>query len=153
MSEQSTAVREELKSLSKDDFLKKYSRKDLNAIAGELGVEEPSKLGNKDEVFDAIVKAADLPDPTLRGNSTVEAPVAQVWAIADKMFADARKAKADKPRRKDVIEACMAAGIAFYTARTQYQLWYSHTSKGEKLIADGNTDGLPKSVAHLGEKK
>lgn len=27
-------------------------------------------------------------------------------------------------RRKDVIEMCVAKGINFYTARTQYQAWY-----------------------------
>jgi hypothetical protein len=37
-----------------------------------------------------------------------------VWAIADSM---------PGAKRKDVIEACRAAGIAFGTARTQYQKW------------------------------
>lgn len=56
--------------------------------------------------------------------STVERPVKTVWAIAEEM---AKKAKADKVplRRRDVIAACVAKGVAFYTARTQYQQWHT----------------------------
>lgn len=30
-------------------------------------------------------------------------------------------------RRRDVIAACVAAGVSYGTARTQYQAWYSAT--------------------------
>jgi len=43
-----------------------------------------------------------------------EGAVAKVWAIANKM-----KGKA----RKDVIDACVKAGINVNTAKTQYQRW------------------------------
>ena len=46
--------------------------------------------------------------------STAVGPTKRVWAIADSM---------PNAARKDVIEACRAAGIAFGTARTQYQAW------------------------------
>lgn len=49
-----------------------------------------------------------------RNASTVESPVKRVWAIADSM---------PDAKRKDVIAACVAEGIAFFTARTQYQKW------------------------------
>jgi uncharacterized protein (DUF779 family) len=49
-----------------------------------------------------------------RNASTVESPVKRVWAIADSM---------PDAKRKDVIAACVEQGIAFYTARTQYQKW------------------------------
>lgn len=49
-----------------------------------------------------------------RNASTVESPVKRVWAIADSM---------PEAKRKDVIAACVAEGIAFFTARTQYQKW------------------------------
>lgn len=46
--------------------------------------------------------------------SEIESPCFVVWDTADKMIG---------ARRKDVIAACVAKGVAFYTARTQYQLW------------------------------
>ena len=54
--------------------------------------------------------------------STVDGPTKLVWHIADAML------KADPAvRRKDVIEECVRRGIAFYTARTQYQYWHQAT--------------------------
>ena len=50
--------------------------------------------------------------------STIESPCYIVWDTADKM-------SKQNARRKDVIAACVAKGVAFYTARTQYQLWLS----------------------------
>lgn len=50
--------------------------------------------------------------------STTERPCKRVWIIADDMLAANPEVK-----RKDVISACIAAGVAFYTARTQYQQW------------------------------
>lgn len=46
--------------------------------------------------------------------STIERPCKRVWHIADSM---------PKASRKEVLKACIDAGIAFYTSRTQYQLW------------------------------
>jgi hypothetical protein len=46
--------------------------------------------------------------------STVVRPCKQVWHIADSM---------PGAKRKAVLEACVNAGIAYYTARTQYQQW------------------------------
>ena len=46
--------------------------------------------------------------------SWLEKPTKKVWLIADQMKG--------RPR-KEVIEACRAAGIAYGTARTQYQEW------------------------------
>jgi hypothetical protein len=45
----------------------------------------------------------------------------RVWAIADSM---------PGATRKEVVEACRKAGIAFGTARTQYQKWYSAKKSG-----------------------
>jgi hypothetical protein len=74
----------------------------------------------------------------MRGRSTIEEPVNRVWHIADKLFAQARAKGEAPPRRKDVVEYCHQHGIALYTARTQYQLWFTHTNRGTKLMADGN---------------
>lgn len=46
--------------------------------------------------------------------SKIENPVAVMWDICEKM---------KNKRRRDVLKAAQEAGIAFWTARTQYQLW------------------------------
>lgn len=46
--------------------------------------------------------------------STVESPVAVMWELCQSMKG---------AKRKDVIAAAQKKGVAFYTARTQYQLW------------------------------
>lgn len=53
--------------------------------------------------------------------STVKSPCRTVWDICEQMKGS---------RRKDVLEACVKAGVAFYTARTQYQQWLT-ASRGE----------------------
>ena len=50
----------------------------------------------------------------IENRSTAEKPCRLVWDLADFMVG---------ARRKDVIAAAVAKGVAFYTARTQYQLW------------------------------
>lgn len=57
------------------------------------------------------VKAEAKP---IENRSTVEKPCKLVWQLADDMTG---------ARRKDVIAAAEAKGVAYYTARTQYQLW------------------------------
>ncbi len=74
--------------------------------------------------------AADAPSPTNkprgpRGHSTIDGPCFTVWAIAD----DMKDAK-----RGEVIAACQALGVAFYTARTQYQKWSKARKGGDKSM-------------------
>lgn len=47
--------------------------------------------------------------------STCESPVAKVWEIASSM---------KDASRKDVVTACVLAGVATSTANTQYQAWF-----------------------------
>lgn len=47
--------------------------------------------------------------------STVVNPVKTVWAIADANWGK---------KRKEIIQLCVDAGIAYNTARTQYQAFY-----------------------------
>lgn len=51
--------------------------------------------------------------------STVDKPVAVAWALYAQLYAQHGVALT----RKQATDAAMAAGVAFYTARTQYQLW------------------------------
>lgn len=50
--------------------------------------------------------------------STIERPCKLVWHIADDM-----KAANPEVKRKEVLAECVKRGVAFYTARTQYQQW------------------------------
>lgn len=61
-------------------------------------------------------KAPKPPVEILR-KSEIENPCQFVWSTADTMSAEGAK-------RKDIIDVCVKAGVAFYTARTQYQLWF-----------------------------
>ena len=70
-------------------------------------------------------KAARIEDVK---ESEVKNPVKLVWEIADRMWGE---------RRTDIIKACVEAGIAYNTARTQYQAFYSIKSKENKK-ADKN---------------
>lgn len=88
----------------------------------ELTEEAASEEAASEEVAEAPVEPAKKKtskiDDRLR-MSTIEAPSKRVWEIAEQM-----KAENPNVRRKDVIAACVEQGIAFYTARTQYQLWF-----------------------------
>lgn len=64
-------------------------------------------------------KAASLKAiPHTSNASTIERPCKRVWYIADEM-----RAADPHMKRKDVLARCVNEGIAFYTARTQYQQW------------------------------
>lgn len=85
--------------------------------------------------------------PLIR-ESTIERPCKQVWHIASNMLGeilnkltDQHKEGDNKPmptekdalallRRKDVLATCVASGIAYYTARTQYQMWLTIQNGG-----------------------
>lgn len=87
--------------------------------------EEVQESGDLEDRLDAALEVADQEEkkePAAKADvvheSTVERPCKLVWHIADEMTA-ANPAV----RRKDVLTACVARGVAFYTARTQYQQW------------------------------
>jgi hypothetical protein len=62
--------------------------------------------------------AETKPAKIIKRKSDISGPCSEVWNICDAMVG---------ARRKDVIEACVQSGIAFYTARTQYQQWKKAT--------------------------
>ena len=63
-------------------------------------------------------------DDELLRKSLIESPTKAVWWVADELFK-----KNPNVRRKDIIDECVRRGIAYYTARTQYQAWYSIARK------------------------
>lgn len=54
----------------------------------------------------------------IRGNSTIGGACAMVHGIATKMTAENPGVS-----RKEIMAACMEAGVTYGTARTQYQKW------------------------------
>ena len=60
---------------------------------------------------------------SLPRESVIDNPVKMVWEIADRLWGQ---------RRKDIIEECVRLGIAYNTARTQYQAFYKVKSQEGK---------------------
>jgi hypothetical protein len=56
--------------------------------------------------------------------SSIKLPTKKVWDIADNMYAAAAKNNSPSPKRSEVIEECVRQGIAYGTARTQFQHWF-----------------------------
>ena len=52
--------------------------------------------------------------PKQRNKSSASNPVQLVWTMGDSM---------PTAKRKEIIAACVELGVAFFTARTQYQKW------------------------------
>lgn len=88
-----------------------------NPDAPEVQAEAPADEPQPEEAPEPVVKT--------RNASTIESPTRKVWAIADEL----RAANPDV-RRKDIMAACEAAGIAFFTARTQIQKWMKAKKEG-----------------------
>ena len=77
----------------------------------------------------AAPKAPKTPKIPLIRESTIERPCKQVWHIADAMKEQVG-GDVKKMSRKAVLAKCVASGIAFYTARTQYQMWLTIQNGG-----------------------
>ena len=135
-----TTTRQQLIDLSEAEFLKAHTKTSMIEMATEIGLEDPQ--GTKGELYTLLVDNSSLPDASLRGRSTVEAPVSLVWSMAEACWSEST----DPPRRKDVVARCVAAGIAPHTARTQYQAFFKATNRGERRLADFSQDELPKAL-------
>lgn len=90
--------------------------------------DEDFELGNSRQEM-AFTEAGDaVPADQIEKNmvqieinqSTIVKPCNQVWEIAIQMH----EASDVKPARKDIIAECVRQGVAFNTARTQYQAWF-----------------------------
>ena len=62
--------------------------------------------------------SASKPEVVRSSKSTVEKPTKLVWAIAGEI-----KTANPQATRKEIVDECLRRGVAFYTARTQYQRW------------------------------
>ena len=78
-------------------------------------------LKDADRQPNAAMINTDLLKPRV---STCERPTKKVWDIADSM---------PKASRKEVMAECVAQGIAYGTARTQYQAWFKASQECERM--------------------
>lgn len=140
--------RDQLKSSTNEELLKANTRAQLEEAAGEFGLTEDtiSAAKTKADLLDMIIGKANLPDPGLRGMSEVDSPVAYVWQRLDEITAEREANDEPRMRRKDAIQLLVDEGVAFYTARTQYQSWFSATGKGARRLADLSNEDLPKPL-------
>ena len=130
------------------DLKKQFKKADLLSAAQDLEIElgsDTTAIG----ICEALVAGLPKPEPVaelpvaktpkaIKRRSDIEDPVEYVWMRCDQIAAAAQADGASLPRRKDVTELLVLEGVAYHTARTQYQLWYAHTSKGTRLVANGN---------------
>lgn len=89
----------------------------------EAEMEEQADEQLAEQLNEEAAQAIEAPakgkaKPEVKHKSDIERPTKTVWHIADEM-----SATNPQVRRKDVIAECVRRGIAFYTARTQYQQW------------------------------
>lgn len=108
------------------------------AIVKQFGTkvfEEGTVVQNKDETWSFIPKidkVKEEPKKTKKAkkktkrvyenSSSAPSPCSLVWSIAEEMGTEAK--------RKDVLARCVEEGVAFYTARTQYQK-YKEALRGD----------------------
>ena len=97
------------------------------APASAIDPVEQAEAGEPAPASDDEAMPAPATDSKPRNKSTVASPVRQVWAIADSM---------PGAKRKDIVAACVEQGIAFFTARTQYQKW-NQARRAETAQTDG----------------
>jgi len=81
-----------------------------------------------------VIDEAAVLGSTQPRKSSIERPCMEVWNIAEVCKQQAID-EGTKLSRKAVIALCIGSGIAKYTARTQYQLWYAASK--ETLKAHG----------------
>lgn len=91
---------------------------------------EEEKTGNwvvsfneEEEVFS--LRKTQVPR-SIQRRSVIESPCAHVWGRAEELYAQNYK-------RGQIIQACIDDGVAFHTARTQYQQWFTAMKNSDKI--------------------
>lgn len=115
----------------KDEFMSTPCAALSNSASEEVAAPAPQApvvqnvVGASIDIDAVIAKHLAASAPETSGSSKVPVsrssvirPVKLVHVIASEMYQQNPEMK-----RKDVIAACEAAGIATHTARTQYQIW------------------------------
>ena len=81
--------------------------------------EEIQETGDLEDRLEAALAVADQSTkPQVSHESSIERPCKQVWFIADEL-----KISRPDAKRAEILAECVKRGIAYFTARTQYQQW------------------------------
>jgi hypothetical protein len=143
-----TSIRDEAKSMSQEEFSNAYTKAQLELKASQAGVsdEKLNEAKTKADIVALIYGQYKFPDPALRGKSTIEEPVAAMWALLNNDLV--KNGAEGRLRRKDGVAAGEAVGVAHYTARTQYQAWFEATDRGTKPLGEhSDPEGMPRGMA------
>ena len=105
---------------AEEGFKKEDSRREV--VYNKAG--DPIVDAEADEKVEKNMVAVEI------DKSVATKPCNLVWEIAIAMNSDARKEGHLPPTRKQVIAMCVKAGVAYNTARTQYQAWFK-ANKGQ----------------------
>jgi len=108
-------------------LIKVYGRKsDATKLFNKLMNDNPKAelevVTTKDKKFGVREKQVEAKKLSKRNRSKISGPCSKVWDICEAELVRCNDSKTPLSR-KAVIEKCEGAGIAFYTARTQYQAW------------------------------
>lgn len=91
----------------------------------------------------AVADATPAGQKVIKRQSETERPCKTVFHLADHCIANGMT------KRVDIIQYCVDHGIAYYTARTQYQNWYSleenKTKVREAKLRAATTEALTES--------
>lgn len=79
--------------------------------------------------------------PEKRGESTVAKPVAVTWVLCINTCFPKGEAVTPTPKRNALVAGAMAAGVAYYTARTQVHLFLK-ASAGGKVMPEKLPQGV-----------
>lgn len=98
----------------------RWAKKEYNGKAPDYGTVEKNEEGKWYFLPTPVIPETTKDEPIaakkdkapIVHKSTIGSPCRVVWDIAEEMEGE---------KRKDVIAECVRKGIAFYTARTQYQ--------------------------------
>lgn len=107
--------------LQNDDGRWYVAALDIAEVMNEINNEDTVEPVNSVELIDTEIDinidtdTEDEAKPAIKRKSEIDDPCQFVWEMADKMQGQ---------RRKDIIQHCVDCGVAFYTARTQYQSWF-----------------------------
>ncbi len=94
---------------------------DYNEIEANLELDvDPENAPDEDLAQSLMESAADNSVDGILRKSVVVSPCKMVWDIAEKM---------DGSKRSEIVAACVEAGIAKNTAKTQYQQYFTAKRK------------------------
>ena len=109
--------------------MSKRTRKSAATTSNDVVVEQNETIVEPTPVAVLVAPAPSTPE-SKRGKSSVQSPVAFVWANSHNLIEAAIAAGTAQPSRSALQKDAIAKGIAFYTARTQVQAYLKARAAG-----------------------